>query len=181
MLYLDWWKDVPGYEGCYQASWNGYIRGLPRIKKNHSKYQFVPGVILSPGRTGKMKYARVEFYRDGRSKTMLVHLLIAITFIGHRPMGFDVCHNDGNTYNNRADNIRYDTRKNNLRDMKKHGTIILGENKKTSKLKNLEVLKIKTMLKENVPIKDIVGVYGVSYVTIHDIKTGRSWGWLKLK
>ena len=35
------WKDIPNYEGYYQASNLGRIKGLRRYKQNHSKLQIV--------------------------------------------------------------------------------------------------------------------------------------------
>ncbi len=42
--------------------------------------------------------------------------------VGACPDGQEVCHNDGNTLNNRLDNLRYDTRRANNLDTVLHGT-----------------------------------------------------------
>lgn len=48
--------------------------------------------------------------------TVTVHGLVAEVFIGPRPEGLDVCHNDGDKSNNRASNLRYDTHSENQKD-----------------------------------------------------------------
>jgi hypothetical protein len=60
--------------------------------------------------------------RSGRYRMAKVHQLVMEAFVGHRPIGMEVCHNDGNNGNNRWTNLRYDTRAANERDKKKHGT-----------------------------------------------------------
>lgn len=39
-----------------------------------------------------------------------VHELVTLCFLGPRPPGLEVCHNDGTRTNNDAGNLRYDTR-----------------------------------------------------------------------
>ena len=43
------WKDIPGYEGLYQVSNMGRVKGLPRKVNNHTgfiqlKERFLEGV-----------------------------------------------------------------------------------------------------------------------------------------
>jgi len=60
------WRDVTGYEGLYQVSNQGRVRGLKR------------GGILKPGSTGK--YLFVVLCKDGKRKDSLVHRLVAKEF-----------------------------------------------------------------------------------------------------
>ena len=49
---------------------------------------------------------------DGRGyKTRLVHRLVLETFVGAAPAGMEGCHNDGNRFNKRLENLRWDTPK----------------------------------------------------------------------
>jgi hypothetical protein len=50
------------------------------------------------------------------------HVLVATAFIGPRPEGMEVCHNDGDPGHNALANLRYGTRSENARDMLLHGT-----------------------------------------------------------
>lgn len=105
------WKDIPGWEGYYQASTLGNIR---RAGKQ---------VPLRPAPYGRdRKHLGVSLWRNNRGKTMKVHRLVASTFLGHCPQGYEVCHNDGNPRNNRVENLRYGTPSDNARDRLLHGT-----------------------------------------------------------
>lgn len=53
------------------------------------------------------------------------------TFVGLRPDGLEVCHNDGVHTNNQLTNLRYDTRRENLRDRVRHGTFRNGRSERT--------------------------------------------------
>jgi len=49
-----------------------------------------------------------------------VHQLVAVAFIGPRPDGMVTCHNNGDSLDNRVENLRYDTQSANIQDMYKH-------------------------------------------------------------
>lgn len=117
---MEIWKDIPGYEGKYQASSLGRIRSLDRQIGTPGTVgcKFMKGRVLRPGPT-KDGHLYVVLGHGAAGKP--VHQLIALTFIGPRPEGMDVCHNDGDPTNNRADNLRYDTRTNNILDVYRAG------------------------------------------------------------
>ena len=106
------WLPVPGYEGLYEASSFGLVKSLKR--------KTTPGKILKQSLDGK-GYPSVTLSKNNNQKRFRVPWIIAMTFIGPRPKGLDVCHNDGNKLNNTSKNLRYDTRKSNAHDTIKHG------------------------------------------------------------
>ena len=67
------WRDIPGYEGYYQASNLGNIKSLPK------KYKPL-GRILKPQQ--RNNYLIVSLSRDGKSKSQSVHRIIMKTFKG---------------------------------------------------------------------------------------------------
>lgn len=75
------WKDIPRYEGLYQASNLGRIRSCARtiIRKNKIKQQF-KGKILSPEDNGN-GYLRLILYKNKKKNSEYVHRLIASAFI----------------------------------------------------------------------------------------------------
>lgn len=107
------WAPIKGYEGAYEVSSLGQIRSLPGHYR-HAK-------ILKPGTIGK-GYQGVSLCLDGKVKGFYVHHLVAAAFIGPRPEGLDVCHNNGDQTDNRIENLRYDTVNGNMRDSIAHGT-----------------------------------------------------------
>ena len=92
------WRDIPGFEGRYQASNLGRIRGVVSGK---IKDTVVKKGYLSVGlRVGEQQ---VRLYQ--------VHRLVASAFFG--PSNFEVDHIDCDHMNNRLDNLEYVTRREN--------------------------------------------------------------------
>ena len=72
------WKDIPGYEGKYQASTLGKIRSVDRtITRVDGKEIRIKAKTLSSNI--KNGYPHVNL---GVGKTVKVHSLIALTFLG---------------------------------------------------------------------------------------------------
>lgn len=112
------WKPIPGYEGLYEASSLGHIRGVNRIDSAGRKWR---ARELSPGKsTGG--YLQVGLFKNGRPKYHYVHRLILLTFHGAAPTGTECRHIDGDPNNNAASNLRHGTRSENIRDQVTHGT-----------------------------------------------------------
>lgn len=72
----------------------------------------------TPNNSGHMY---VALWHNRRKTRVYVHQLVAEEFIGPRPDGMKVCHNDGDHGNNAVSNLRYDTQAENIRDQVRHG------------------------------------------------------------
>lgn len=177
---MEEWKAIPGYEGHYEASSYGRIRSLER--KCLTKDGFVrtakARILKSFRRTDG--YPAVNFTFNGRKQWSIAHLVL-MAFVGPCSKGMESCHNDGDLWNNRICNLRWDTHFNNMLDRNKHGTIPRGEACNFSKLTRLEVVKIKIALGKDLSRGRFVRIakrFRVSKRTIRDIYTGNTWGWL---
>jgi hypothetical protein len=115
------WLPVRGYEGMYEVSNLGRVRSLQRAFLRNSHPITVKARILRLG-SGKNGYLLAYLCRDGIRWTTTVHSLVIDAFSGPRPTGYDVCHENGDRHDNRAINLRYDTRSGNLLDQRTHGT-----------------------------------------------------------
>lgn len=115
------WKPVVGYEGFYEVSDHGRVKSLPRLVKRGSSDYPVKGGILKPQRQAS-GHLHVQLCNSDARVVARVHRLVLAAFVGPCPEGMEVCHNDGNPTHNRLDNLRYDTRRNNVADSKKHGS-----------------------------------------------------------
>lgn len=113
------WKDIPGYEGLYQASNLGRIRSLAHVVEyvKHyddrdvvSKHHF-KGKILSQNKSSG--YLSCIFSVDGKAVYPLVHRLVASAFIPNPDNKPEVDHIDGDTTNNCVENLRWVTSKEN--------------------------------------------------------------------
>lgn len=170
------WKDIPGYEGKYQASNQGKIRSLDFKVNDINHYTHKPftrtikGRILKPGRFCKAGHVSVVLERGTSGKP--VHQLVAKTFIGECPKGYEVLHNNGDPTNNRVENLRYGTRTENILDVYKIG-------KAWRKLTIEDVQQIRFGLATGIKGSELAAMYSVSQTLISGIKIGRIYSWLK--
>ena len=113
------WKDIEGYEGLYQVSNLGRVRSLDRyVTRPHPKTG-VPMQYFQRGRViiqaaQKSGYLFVNLKDKPRKKIANVHRLVAKAFVPGYFKGADVNHKDCNRQNNRADNLEWMTRRENL-------------------------------------------------------------------
>ena len=105
------WKDIPRFEG-YQASSFGRIRSIPRVIFRNDFPVFLKGLIFKQT-IHTSGYYRVPIRVNGYTKYHYVHRLIAITFLGSIPLGYDIDHIDHCRTNNLLSNLRYITVKEN--------------------------------------------------------------------
>ena len=116
---MEVWKDIPGYEGLYQASSLGRIKRLAHWKNQRTdrsgkyyKYHMLAEKIMKPHSAGS--YFTVELSKDRRVKTELVHRLIAKSFLKNDDNLPEVNHKDCNGKNNNVDNLEWCDRKYNI-------------------------------------------------------------------
>lgn len=113
------WKDIPGYEGYYQASSEGRIRSLDRVVEYVKHYNYgdvfakhkMQGRILHQTMTSG--YLGVVLQIAGKSHYPLVHRLVASAFVPNPENKPQVDHIDGDRTNNRPSNLRWVTSKEN--------------------------------------------------------------------
>lgn len=99
------WKDIEGFEGLYQVSNLGRVKHLQGY--NHKK-EFV----LTPYLDDK-GYFHVSLSKENKIKKRLVHRLVALTFLDNHRQCKEVDHINGVRNDNRVENLRWCTRKEN--------------------------------------------------------------------
>jgi hypothetical protein len=110
---MEEWKDIEGFEGCYQVSNYGRVKSLPRvIEKSNGKKHTIRGGILSTYTRKKDGYVDVTLKDHGDAYCILVHILVAKAFCPGYKEGFEVRHKiegfEGRSYNH-ADNLEWMT------------------------------------------------------------------------
>lgn len=100
------WRDIPGYEGFYQASTLGRIKRTRHKVWNGYGWYYHGGNILKPHviNTGR---ECVGLSKNGEVKRYFVHRLIMVTFVGEPSTKMQVNHLDGNPLNNKLDNLEW--------------------------------------------------------------------------
>jgi len=168
---LETWKPVVGYEGLYEVSDRGNVRSMGRITAGRR----LRGRTLRPGRW-KGGHLFVVLWKDGQARNRAVHSLVAEAFLGPRPEGHEVCHTDGDSTNNRPENLRYDTRKGNVADMVKHGRLVRGSRHPNAKLTEADVVEIRRAYADRRSTQaELAARYGVSQNVISRIVRWRMW------
>lgn len=100
---IDTWKDIPGFEGVYQADREGNTRRLYRNGKHH---------IMKPYHkkmSGSQRLV-VKLSVNNQSHEVIVIQVIARTFLGPPPVGHIPVHRNGCQSDNYVNNIKYISR-----------------------------------------------------------------------
>lgn len=169
------WKDIPGYEGLYQASNKGQIRSLDKDVWNGHAYYKVPGRIMRP-KIKNSGYKELVLRKNNKAKSITVHRLVCITFNGDKRNEHPVvCHRDGDSLNNNAENLYWATHKQNSQDMIDHGNSTFGKKARACQLNKKQVLEIYKSKKSN---KALAKEYNIGEAAISSIKRGKNWWWL---
>lgn len=93
------WRTVKDFP-CYEVSNTGLVR-----RKTASRVR-PAGYVLGPGFCGD-GYQIVQLKHENKQRMVGVHLLVAETFIGERPEGYETHHKDFSTTNNHVDNLEF--------------------------------------------------------------------------
>ena len=101
---IEEWRDIPGYEGYYQVSNLGRVKGLSRWI-NGNKQGYTTEHILKEGKN--KGYCRVTLSVDTKHKNFSVHRLVAIAFIPNPNNYPQINHKDGNKANNIVTNLEW--------------------------------------------------------------------------
>jgi NUMOD4 motif/HNH endonuclease len=157
---MEQWKNVIGFEGLYEVSNHGNVRSIKTNK------------IKNPTINKKDNRPFLNLWKENKQKIMRPHKMVLEAFVGKCPEGMECCHNDGNSFNNHIDNLRWDTHKSNIHDRIKHGTSNRGERCGTSKL-TLE--QVRAIRKDDRLQRLIASDYGIAESMVSRIKNGVRW------
>lgn len=188
------WKDVVGHEGIYQVSNHGRVKRLARYSERRNQTQsfmiYLEEYIFRPSHDTK-GYPQV-LLTIGARRVARVHRLVAEAFL--KPPSKEllwecesaglsyvpVNHIDHNPKNNLVTNLEWCSAKWNVEWCSKSNRAnkekVSGSLNKNSLLKEHQVLEIVSLLSSGQMSQETIGsIYGVSQLTISNIKTGRSW------
>lgn len=165
------WKAIPGFEGLYEVSDLGRVRSLDReVTGKSGSIRKLKSKILKTGISldGRLL---VQLSKEGKTTMHSVHKLVTLTFIGDRPNGYHICHIDGDSFNNRLSNLKYDTPKENFIDYYRQGL-----KTPNSKLSINAVVEIRKLYKIGGYSQTTLGkMFNVSHDIIHRVVTYKSY------
>jgi len=163
------WRPIPDWP-AYEVSSSGLVRRVRKTRVGPA------GRLLQPMRNKKTGYYSVCLSELPRSKRIDVHRLVAVAFHGPQPsVNHLVAHNDGNRSNNTAENLRWATQSENLRDCRIHGTALIGSKNPQSSISEIDVLAIRRMKAAGIPRPVIAEGYGLHKSSVFRILANSSW------
>ena len=168
-------KEHPIYNGYYLDKMGNVYSS--RITGRHYKEHGYPRLRkLTMGRNG---YWRVALWINGKSKKRMVHQLMLETWVSLRPVGMDALHGSNNKHDNRLENLRWGTRKeNNGIDRVRDGTDHRGQKHPMATLTDEQVLNIIRMHKLGIKPIEISRMLSINEFKIYSICSGRSWKYM---
>jgi hypothetical protein len=169
------WKPVVGWETFYLVSDCGNVRSLPRSVAGSKKgIRELQGQRLTLSRrTDGYLYVRLC---NGTHIHKRIHVLVCEAFNGIRPSEqHQVAHYDGDKANNRATNLRWATRSENMQDCFRHGTMKRGEESHAAKVTLQDVVHIRELRLMGFRVNNIAILWGIRRQRVGAIANGRAW------
>jgi hypothetical protein len=115
------WRSIPGYEDRYDISSAGRVRSW--LHNRHGK-RLSPRVLRLSLSSG---YPAVHLCKDKTVKSLRVHHLVLLAFVGPPEEGQVCAHADGDRTNNSRNNLRWATYAENEADKRSHGRMVPRE------------------------------------------------------
>ena len=178
------WKDIDGYEGLYQVSNLGRVKGLEReiwIRKRKGHARRIKGVMLRqcPDKDG---YFTCVLCKNNICINGGVHRIVAKAFVENpKPNEYPIVnHIDCNNQNNRSDNLEWCNNSHNIKHAYRNGRCRDQRGEKH----NLAVLTADKVLwiRKNYIERDkefggraLARKFGVCYATISSVIKNKIW------
>lgn len=171
------WRPVPSHPAYSVSSYGRVRREAPIISGWGSRRP--AGQILKPNVLPK-GYLRVVMSVGCKQSSRLVHRLVASAFLAEPDAGKTyVCHRDDDPTNNRPENLFWGSPLDNARDMCSKGRQARGARSGASRLKDADVIAIRSRWMNGESQTSIAVTYSISSSHISQMITGRIWGHLK--
>jgi hypothetical protein len=165
------WKQIPGFSS-YEASDTGLIRRSHAVSVRHP-------ITMAPLRPRALKrghsYVNIR-NDDGVIKSVYVHRLIAMAFLGPPPSPkHQVAHWDGDATNNHLPNLRWATNKENSQDSVRLGRSARPTGEKAGKARLTDDQAAAVRREPHIGCREWGRRLGVSHSVISQIKRGLSY------
>jgi len=132
-------KHTPKEIGCYTIYPDARIESKSAWRGTETRF-----LTTFPNEDG---YHFVRLVLNGKRKKWLVHSLMAELFLGAKPgLGFQIRHLNGDRADNRIENLKWGTAKENANDREIHGRTCRGRQHRTQIKKAIELSKINARL-----------------------------------
>ena len=169
------WKPVKDYEDYLEVSNLGRVKSVARrVEYSDGRVYNYPSKLkkLTKGNHGYLKVSLVD--KSNRlNKSLLVHRLVAQTFIPNPENKETVNHKDGVKWNNKVENLEWNTSaENNRHAYDTELNDIKGQNNGNSKLREKDIVFIRS---SNLKQRELIDMFNVSSGTISQIINRKAW------
>ena len=183
------WKFIPGFNKFYEVSDLGNVRSY---RTRRTGQRATRPTLLSGGitRTTKGYFIpyRYVLLTDSKGKAInkkRAHLVL-LAFVGKKPDGYDASHLNGDSFDDRLTNLKWESRQNNIARISSHRqyripnrytlddikTQIKNRNVNTKRLTEQEVADIKLYLSQGATELELACEFNTSYANIKNIAMG---------
>lgn len=174
---IEEWKDIPGWEGLYQASTLGRVKSLNPGKRIINK-EGILKPILATNYKGNSKYYRhfITLRRKPVVKQYSLGPLILFTFVRAAHEGEECRHLNDDSLDNRLTNLAWGTHRDNADDAVRNGAMSKGSSHVHSKLNEDQAKYIKeTYDGKYGSIRSLAKQFNVTDGTVWFIVRGKTW------
>lgn len=166
------YRDVEGYEGIYRVGSDGTV-----WSKYNSRKRLGDEWVLYDGWVDG-GYRRVQLRGPAGIRFRNVHQLVAYAFLGNPPTAkHTVAHCNGTKLDNRLENLRWATMKEQHDDIRRHGTRqnSKGEKSPVSRLREHEVIEIRLLASCGLSQREIADRFRINQSTVSNIVARKRW------
>lgn len=111
---MEEWRQIPGYEGYYEVSNLGRIKGVEREITFPDGHTAIRKERMKKLTTNPDGYKTVKLSRDGTDRRVPVHRIVYSAFCGDIPDGYEINHIDFDRKNNTPENLEAVTHSENI-------------------------------------------------------------------
>lgn len=169
------WLPVKGFEGWYEVSNTGSVRGLDRVLNNGKSDYIYPGKVLKT-KIASSGYVHISLSKNMKEKWFGVHRLVALSFINNPNNLPIVNHINGIKNDNRVENLEWVTHSENTKHAVKIGLKkgVMGEKSHYAKLRESDIIEIRSLY-GTITQREIAKKFDVTYQQINKIVKRQNW------
>ena len=167
------WAVCPRHPS-YEVSSFGRVRSITRVVTRSD------GIVQT--RHGKLlkqyphKGGYLAVVLGAQQVHAYVHILVLEAFLYCCPPGMECRHLDGNSGNNRADNLSWGTPQQNAEDKRRHGTLAMGSDYRSAKLTEDAVRLARELYSSGRwTYTKLATRFGISYPNMRKAIRGETW------
>jgi hypothetical protein len=173
------YAPIPGYPG-YFATASGQIWSfLCRFTTQGEKtWRRLKEATSSSGYLVVGLPTQEQRKKRGTASAVYVHRLVLLALVGPCPDGSCACHINDVKTDNRLENLRWGTPRQNSDDAIRNKRSLAGMRNKAARLDDLDVLVARLLLAKGLKPERIAVLFDVSIGQLQNIASGQSWSHL---